>query len=313
MPETPSALTYRLATAPRSAQRTANAAIAIIDLHGDLSALAHCLSIPSVPEPGQIRLVRIPDIDEVLLVCISPDHAQIHAHAGPVVLSRLASTLKAAGLTPATLDPTGLDDRLAYWLAHAPSPLAIDLLLAQRRLRQSLPKPQAADPRLDRLLHPPLVAAIGRPNVGKSSMLNALARRGVALVSNLPGTTRDAVGASLLLEGLVVRWIDLPGLHETGDAIEAEAIRRASSWASRADLVLLCSDGCSPAPAGIEGVPTLPVLTKADLHPAATPSGAIACSARTGQGVAQLASAIAECLVPASIRNPDTIWELPSP
>lgn len=313
MPEPSSAITYRLATAPRSAQRTANAAIAIIDLRGDLSSLACCLSIQSIPEVGQIRLVRLRDIDEVLLSRISEDHAQIHAHAGPVVLARLASTLEAAGVTPAHFEQTGADERLAYWLAHAPSPLAIDLLLAQPRLRRSVANPPIADRRLDRLLQPPLVAALGRPNVGKSSLLNALARRGVALVSELPGTTRDAVGASLNLDGLVVRWIDLPGLHETGDAIEAEAIRRAGTWANNADLLLLCSDGTSAAPTWPGDSPTLTVLTKADLHQAAPQDGTIACSAHTGQGLSELAYSITEALVPASSRSPDAIWELPVP
>jgi len=313
MTEPPSSLVYRLSTAPRPAHRTANAAIAIIDVHGDLAVLARCLSIHSIPDPGQIRLVRLPDIDEVLIARISNDHAQIHAHAGPVVLARLASALEAFGFSPAPFDQGGTEDRLAYWLGHAPSPLALDLLLAQPRLLQCEPKPPTADRRLDRLLRPPLVAAIGRPNVGKSSLLNALARRSIALVSDIPGTTRDPVGANLNLDGLVVRWADLPGLHETADPIEAEAVRRADSWASRADLVLICSDGDSSAPIRFCDAPFLTVRTKADLHQFAPSSEAIACSAHTGQGLAELASAIAETLVPAGIRSPNTIWDLPAP
>jgi tRNA modification GTPase len=96
------------------------------------------------------------------------------------------------------------------------------------------------------------VAVTGAPNVGKSSLVNALARRDVAIVSHRPGTTRDVVEVALDLGGLAVIVADTAGLRETDDEIEAEGVRRARSWASSADIVLRVIDG----PAWIEGGPT---------------------------------------------------------
>jgi hypothetical protein len=307
MPET---LAYNLATAPRSASRTATAAIAILDFFGDPQPLQTALSIPALPEPGQLRLVRIPGIDEALLCRITPRHTQLHTHAGPFVLRRLADRLAQCGIAhrdPASNSP---DERFNHWLAHAPSPRAIDLLLANRSATDA----PAADPRLNRLLIPPLVVAVGPPNAGKSSLLNALARRSVAVVSEHAGTTRDSVGAMLELDGLAVRWLDLPGIRETDDPIEAQSIRAARDWAARADLIVGCTpcDG-PPAPTGISI--DIAVRTKSDLDPPLRHSSAdtIACSARTGQGLPELAAAIRQRLTPDEILIPGRRWELPQP
>lgn len=308
---------YRLLTAVRSSAHTATAAIAIIDLRGDLEPLTTALNISLLPSPGELRLCRLPRIDEALLCRITPDHAQLHTHAGPVVLSRLTLALEDAGFRPSSNESRTTESLLDHWLAWSPSPLAIDLLLAQPQARRADPPPPAADPRLNHLLHPPLIAAVGHPNVGKSSLLNALARRSVAIVSELPGTTRDPVGAYLDLAGLVVRWIDLPGIRSTDDPIEAQAISRARAWASRADLVLICSDhqphDFPPISNLRPDALRLTVRTKSDLAPAHSPETDIACSARTGQGLSDLAEAIAASLVPHAIRTPHALWQLPSP
>ena len=83
------------------------------------------------------------------------------------------------------------------------------------------------------------VAIIGSPNVGKSSLLNALARRDVAIVSETPGTTRDPVEVHLDLAGYAVTLIDTAGLRETDDAIEGEGIRRTRQRAEAADMRLV--------------------------------------------------------------------------
>lgn len=307
---------YRLLTAPRSASHAATAAIAILDLRGDLHPLASALGITHLPDPGDLRLCNIPNIDEALLCRIGLDHAQLHTHAGPVVLARLTRMLEAAGFQHAPAIPRSQDELLEHWLAWAPSPLAVDLLLAQPRLRRLTPGPPVADPRLDRLLIPPLVAAVGPPNVGKSSLLNALARRSVSIVSDLPGTTRDPVGALLDFRGIVVRWIDLPGIRSTDDPIETQAIRRAHDWATRADLIIHCTDHSAPLnsyPPDLHSTaPCLTVRTKSDLAPCSTSPTDVACSARTGDGLSDLSEAIAERLVPAAIRQPDALWHLPS-
>jgi tRNA modification GTPase len=89
------------------------------------------------------------------------------------------------------------------------------------------------------------VVILGAPNVGKSSLLNALARRDVAIVSAIPGTTRDAIEVDLDLGGYAVTLIDTAGLRETRDEIESEGIRRARTKAQHADLRLGVVDATS--------------------------------------------------------------------
>lgn len=80
---------------------------------------------------------------------------------------------------------------------------------------------------------------MGRPNVGKSSLLNQLAGREAAIVSATPGTTRDIIAENILIEGVPLYIIDTAGLRETENEIEAEGVRRALKAASQADIVLL--------------------------------------------------------------------------
>jgi tRNA modification GTPase len=89
------------------------------------------------------------------------------------------------------------------------------------------------------------VAVTGAPNVGKSSLVNALAQRDVAIVSHRPGTTRDVVEVALDLAGLPVVIADTAGIREADDEIEAEGVRRARAWAASADIVLTVIDGQS--------------------------------------------------------------------
>lgn len=87
------------------------------------------------------------------------------------------------------------------------------------------------------------LAIIGPPNAGKSSLMNALAQRDAAIVSDIAGTTRDVVEVHLNLAGYPLLVADTAGLRETGDAIEQEGVRRARSWAQSADLKLAVFDG----------------------------------------------------------------------
>ncbi|MES1201204.1 MAG: tRNA uridine-5-carboxymethylaminomethyl(34) synthesis GTPase MnmE [Pseudomonadota bacterium] len=120
------------------------------------------------------------------------------------------------------------------------------------------------------------IAIIGAPNAGKSSLLNALARREAAIVSEIPGTTRDVVEVRLVLGGYPVWIADTAGLREAADAIEAEGVRRALARAEEADLVVWVDDGTADAHAfwdmkGRFGAGLAWVQTKADLR-AATPA-----------------------------------------
>lgn len=141
------------------------------------------------------------------------------------------------------------------------------------------------------------VAVVGPPNVGKSSLINALARRDVAIVSPWPGTTRDVIHVPLDLGGYAVVLSDTAGLRETENEIEQEGIHRARREARLADLVLRVRDPTSiaegPASLGWTDVPRLDVLNKSDLGGSVFP-GEIAVSARTGAGLPALVAALAE-------------------
>jgi tRNA modification GTPase len=93
-----------------------------------------------------------------------------------------------------------------------------------------------------------MLTVIGPPNAGKSSLVNALARRDIAIVSDRPGTTRDVLEARLDLGGYAVTIADTAGLRLSEDAIESEGVRRALARAESGDLTLLLLDGTSPEP-----------------------------------------------------------------
>lgn len=90
------------------------------------------------------------------------------------------------------------------------------------------------------------VAIVGRPNVGKSSLLNALLRENRAIVTEVPGTTRDTLEEAAEIGGLMLRLVDTAGIRRTEDVVEREGIERARRAMARADLVLLVLDGTEP-------------------------------------------------------------------
>lgn len=132
----------------------------------------------------------------------------------------------------------------------------------------------------------------GAPNVGKSSLVNALSRRDIAIVSDLPGTTRDVLEVPLELAGIPVTLIDTAGLRETADPVEAEGVRRARARAADADLVVHIIDAREPVRGFALGDEALVVTNKIDLAPAAV--GALGVSATSGEGLAELERALAD-------------------
>ena len=90
-----------------------------------------------------------------------------------------------------------------------------------------------------------MVAIAGPPNVGKSTLMNQLARREVAIVSPHAGTTRDVIEVQLDLDGYPVTVIDTAGIRETDDPVEQEGVRRARARAAEADLVLWLADAAN--------------------------------------------------------------------
>jgi tRNA modification GTPase len=125
---------------------------------------------------------------------------------------------------------------------------------------------------------------IGPPNAGKSSLLNALAKREAAIVSDIPGTTRDVIELRLNLGGYLVLAADTAGLREAGDVIEAEGVRRALAKAQGSDLVLLLLDGTAPYTEQIAVMPDLTIWNKSDL-PGFRKQEGLALSLKTGEGL----------------------------
>jgi tRNA modification GTPase len=115
------------------------------------------------------------------------------------------------------------------------------------------------------------IALVGAPNAGKSTILNALARREAAIVTATPGTTRDVIEVPMRLAGYKVLVADTAGLRDTADEIEAEGVRRARRWAEEADLRVWVVDGASQAAATVPDLHPhdLCVINKADLEPGA--------------------------------------------
>jgi tRNA modification GTPase len=147
-------------------------------------------------------------------------------------------------------------------------------------------------------------AIIGRPNAGKSSLLNHLLGHERAIVSPIPGTTRDTIEETANIRGLPVVFIDTAGLREAGDDLEAEGIRRSHASLQKAELILHVFDASEPLhPNDASQLDEFPqkkrivVLNKADLAsavelPAEAKADAVVISCQTGQGIEELKDAI---------------------
>lgn len=201
-------------------------------------------------------------------------------------------------------------DRLAQTLAlmeadldFSDQDLPDDLLLRVRPDLSDVEKAIAAhlddNHRGERLRDGFRIAILGAPNAGKSTLLNALARRDVAIVSDIAGTTRDVLDIHLNIAGFPAVIADTAGLRDSRDAIEREGMKRARARAADADIVLLLFDGTAPADAETLSLiddRSIPVITRADqqvvieglddYHP-------VRISAPNGQGLPDLMDKIA--------------------
>jgi tRNA modification GTPase len=140
------------------------------------------------------------------------------------------------------------------------------------------------------------VVLAGRPNVGKSSLLNRLAGEERAIVTPIAGTTRDALREPIQIEGVPLTLVDTAGLRESADEVERLGVERTRRELALADLVLVVEDA-GAAPRSLPPIATqaerILVYNKLDLAPRfARPQGALAVSAKTGQGLEELRSAI---------------------
>ncbi|MBG0791225.1 MAG: tRNA uridine-5-carboxymethylaminomethyl(34) synthesis GTPase MnmE [Desulfovibrionaceae bacterium] len=169
-----------------------------------------------------------------------------------------------------------------------------------------------------------LAVLAGPVNAGKSSLMNALLGRTRAIVTEMPGTTRDYLEETLNLDGLTIRLADTAGMRRTDDAVEAAGLEMGRELMERADLILLLADGTLPpaeetlaTAAGLDAAKTLFVLNKSDLDgfdaAHAEPMAGLgietlAVSARTGAGVDRLCARIRERILDgAGQPDPDEI------
>ena len=202
--------------------------------------------------------------DPVVVLAADGRSVDVNLHGGEWIVQRTLDLLAGGGfeiLRPGPDAPlprvaVDADDELeASVLAHLPlatTRLGIDVLLRQIELWTGFdPTPAeakiiAVDAGLWHLLHPPRVALVGRPNVGKSTLANRLFGRARSIVADQPGTTRDWVGEAANLDGLPVVLIDTPGRRSSVDPIERDAIAASEPVAAAADLVVVVVDASAP-------------------------------------------------------------------
>lgn len=258
---------------------------------------------------GDAVLRSLEGIDDGVLTRWSGARASFMVHGSPLIVDAAIARFVALGCVLGEVNssdrfPEAETQREAMTLsamARSRSALTVDVLLAQSRLwsaEATETVSEGAASALGRLIVPPTVVAIGHANVGKSSLLNALARRSVVVVSPEAGTTRDGVGVELDLGGLTVRWFDTPGVRAGESSVDRRARDIADRVVEQADLVIVCGDlehGWAQPPAGAE---TLRCATRSDLG--VVGGGDLATSTTDGDGIGRLASVVRERLVPPS-------------
>ncbi len=182
--------------------------------------------------------------------------------------------------------------------ADVPAELIAPALAKIEALLNEIREVLAAPGRSERLRDGLVVAIAGPPNVGKSTLMNQLARREVAIVSPHAGTTRDIIEVHLDLDGYPVTVIDTAGIRETDDPVEQEGVRRARARASEADLVLWMIDARPEEGRHQGAAPAWIVRNKIDLGAtdAGVPDGeggeSFRVSARRGDGIPELMAAL---------------------
>ena len=307
----------RLRTAPRT-----RGAIAVVSLTADSDELDSFLRSHRIDTPvGAVRLRSLLGIDGGLVARWSDTSCDLMPHGGPLIVRRLMGALERAGASldlqsEASLSPEArspLEGLVLRAIAEAQSPLATDVLLRQRArwsgvLADPPPHELADADALNRLIRPPLVATVGAPNIGKSTLLNAICRHRVSLTADAEGVTRDHVGAAVEVEGLVVHWVDTPGLGGGRHAVDAAAISAAESLARSCDLLILCADHAHRFPEWppSAGQLLLRLGLRGDLG--AVDGADLMVAAETGDGLGALAATVRERLVPASAIADSRPW-----
>lgn len=270
-------------------------------------------------DASELRLCRVSDgnevIDDAILAVRRTTSnrmiADLNLHGGPRIVQRVLMALQQEGarivspdeLAPGTWDARSVIEReclavlpktptlaVACWLLACAERVPVILREAIRTIEAGdLPKAKALlegllpEPNLPRrLLDGVRVVVAGEPNVGKSTLVNALCERDHAIVSETPGTTRDWVEHRSAVDGIPFTFVDTAGVRETNDAIEAEAIARARRQVETADILLqvmdLSADSSGRSPDA--GLPqTIVVWNKVDLLAGAAPNASLAAPA----------------------------------
>ncbi len=148
----------------------------------------------------------------------------------------------------------------------------------------------------ERLFEGAVVAIIGAPNVGKSSLLNALAGHDRAIVSDTPGTTRDVLEVDFEVHGIPVRIADTAGMRSGGDAIEREGMRRAEMAARQADITIFVADAMRPDTWEAATVADIYLMNKTDIVHPQCPEYFVPVSVREKVGLELLMDRLAEHL-----------------
>lgn len=248
-------------------------------------------------ENGKLDLTEAEGLDDLIHADTDRQRRQALRHLKGLLGDRArdwrARIIEASALIEAGIDFSDEGD--------VPEELVAPAIAKVKALLGEIQETLAAQGRSERLRDGLVVAIAGPPNVGKSSLINQLARREVAIVSPHAGTTRDIIEVQLDLDGYPVTVIDTAGIRETEDPVEQEGVRRARARAAQADLVLWLVDGECEKDLREGDVPVWMVRNKIDLGGTrldAALSGQqpgeadFAISASRGDGVQELISAL---------------------
>jgi tRNA modification GTPase len=240
---------------------------------------------------GKIDLSEVEGIADLVEAETEAQRRQAQRIAGGA-LSReceaiRASLLDAMAAVETQIDFTDVEDASDFTLES--------VRRATRGALERIDRALATADKAQRLREGFTVVIAGPPNVGKSTLMNALAGRDVAITSPIAGTTRDLIEVFLDLHGYPVILVDTAGMRESEDPIEQEGVARARRRAESADLTLWLHDGGDSATPSLKS-PPLALRTKADLDGADAMAGTVelAVSAKTGAGIDRLLDVIAE-------------------
>jgi tRNA modification GTPase len=241
---------------------------------------------------GKLDLMQAEAVGD-LIDAVAPAQARAALRQLDGGLSRRLAELRQALLETEGLLAYGIDFPEEDDGPVPPARIATQLEAVAVRIDRLL----ATAPAAERLREGALLVLAGRPNAGKSSLFNALLGADRALVTEIPGTTRDAVEAHTDFLGWPVRLVDTAGLWDAPGRIDRLGIEVSRRYLASADLVLLCVETGRPLGADEAGIvterPTQVVRTKADLDGGA-PDGGVRVSAVTGEGLEEVRRAVAE-------------------